>query len=172
MPVPTNIPTPNFDLAMDLLGQRFVEIIKESLLKEYDYAPGFNKERPVMGRSSLYATGDLYNSVEAQYDTQTKGLDILMAYYWEYVDRGRGPGTYVPIQPLIEWATLKGFPDPKSAAFGISTNIKKFGIRGTQFFSMVSADAIIEELEGYLTDQYGIDIETFFNSMNPKSKLQ
>jgi hypothetical protein len=162
--------TPNFDAAMVELGNRFVEIIRDSLMKEYPYAPGFNKDRKSWGKAPLYASGDLYNSVEAQYDTETKGLDILMNYYWEYVDRGRGPGSYAPIRPLIEWATLKGFEDPKSAAFGISTNIKKFGIRGTQFFSMIATDQIINDLEEYLSDQLGIDLETFFEAMSPKSR--
>lgn len=161
--------TPNFDAAMVELGNQFVQIIRDSLMKNYDYGMGFDRKRPVLGSSPLYASGDLYNSVEAQYDPETKGLDILMNYYWEYVDRGRGPGKYAPIAPLIEWATLKGFDNPRSAAFGISTNIKKFGIRGTQFFSMVATDQIINDLEEYLADQLGIDLETFFNAMTPKS---
>jgi hypothetical protein len=165
-----NIQFPNFDEGMEILGQRFVEIIKDSLMQNYPYAPGFDKNRPVMGQANLNASGSLYNSVEARYDANDQVLGILMNYYWKYVDRGRGPGKYVPIQPLVEWATLKGFENPTAAAFGISTNIKKFGIRGTQFFSMISADKVIEELEGYLTDQLGIDIETFFNAFEIKEQ--
>jgi hypothetical protein len=163
--------TPNFDEAMLILGERFVEIIKDSLMQNYPYAPGFDKQRPVIGQANLNASGGLYNSVEARYDADNQVMGILMNYYWKYVDRGRGPGSYVPIKPLVEWATLKGFENPTAAAFGISTNIKKFGIRGTQFFSMVSADKVIEELEGYLTDQLGIDIETFFNAFEIKEQI-
>lgn len=163
--------TPNFDEGMMILGQRFVEIIKDSLMQNYPYAPGFDKQRPVIGQANLNASGGLYNSVEAVWDANNQVMGILMNYYWKYVDRGRGPGKYVPIQPLVEWATLKGFDNPRAAAFGISTNIKKFGIRGTQFFSMISADKVIEELEGYLTDQLGIDIETFFNAFEINERV-
>jgi ABC-type phosphate/phosphonate transport system substrate-binding protein len=36
---------------------------------------------------------------------------------------------------------------------------------------MIAADKIIEELEDYLMDQLGIDIETFFNAFEIKEKI-
>ena len=158
---------------MEMLGQRFVDIIRESLdSTRYPYAPGFDRNAYSRGRNSDYkgigskrAFGTLYNSVEAVYDPSTQTLGILMADYWKYVDRGRGPGSYVPIKPLEAWATLKGFPDPTGAAFAISANIKKFGIVGSQFFSQVASDQIIKEFDEYITEEFGVTIEQFFNAL-------
>ena len=150
---------------MEALGLKFVEIIQQSLTQDYPYARGYNRRRQEQGAAPKIATSSLYNSVEAVWNPTTQELGIMMNNYWKWVDQGRSPGTYVPISPLVEWARLKGFPEPEKAAFGISTNIKKFGIEGTQFFSMVAADKIIELFETELTEIYGITIEQFFNSL-------
>ena len=160
---------------MEMLGQRFVDIIRESLdSTRYPYAPGFDRNaysgsRPrnsdYKGIGSKKTFGTLWNSVEAVYDPSSQTLGVLMADYWKYVDRGRGPGSYVPIKPLEAWATLKGFPDPTGAAFAISTNIKKFGIVGSQFFSQVASDQIIKEFDEYITEEFGVTIDQFFNAL-------
>lgn len=160
----------NFDDAMEMLGERFVEIIRENLIgRTYPYAPGFDKERPVIGNDNLVPNpndpNSLYGSVESVYFPQQRQLGILMNNYWEYVDRGRGKGSYVPIKPLVQWATLKGFDEPEKAAFGISKNIEKFGIRGTQFFSLYSTEQIIKVIEEEVPEQLGITVEEFFNGL-------
>ena len=77
--------------------------------------------------------------------------------YWRTVNFGREPGKYVPIKPLVEWATLriKGLKDDKEAksvAFGISKNIFKFGIRPTNFYD--NAYNIFDDLYRSKVDEY------------------
>lgn len=155
-----------FNSAMERIGLKFVEIIQQSLSQTYPYARGYSRQRQEQGAAPKIASQSLYNSVEAVWNPTTQELGIMMLDYWKWVDQGRSPGTYVPIKPLVEWATLRGFPEPERAAFGISTNIKKYGIEGTQFFSMVAADKIIELFETELTELYGITINQFFESLN------
>lgn len=152
--------------AMETIGNRFVQIIQESLEQNYPYAPGYNNNRQTQGQAFKVATGGLRDSFAAVYDYPTKTLGIVAFDYWKWVDQGRRPGSFPPISPLVQWASLRGFPDPERAAWGIATNIKKFGIASTQFFSMVAADKIIAEFEGYITEQFGISVEQFFDSLN------
>ncbi len=57
------------------------------------------------------ATGNLYNSfkyrVVSNIATHNSGFIIVGAKYGEYVERGRRPGKYVPIKPLINWLKAK-----------------------------------------------------------------
>lgn len=58
--------------------------------------------------------------------------------YWRQVDKGRRPGKFVPIKPLVRWARLKlglSGDEATSAAFAISRSIKKKGTKGTDIFT-------------------------------------
>lgn len=89
------------------------------------------------------ATGRLVRSVTFFKKNEGQGVSIGLfgASYMGYVDRGRKPGKYVPIKPLIAWIKAKGIT-PRMArgdknkekairglAFAISANIKKRGIK-------------------------------------------
>lgn len=58
--------------------------------------------------------------------------------YWRQVDKGRRPGKFVPIKPLVRWARVKlglSGDDAVSAAFAISRSIKKKGTEGSNIFT-------------------------------------
>jgi len=149
--------------AMVAIGNRFVELIKESLKQTYKYGMGYNNKRPSFGMANKIASGNLYNSVESNFDPSTQVLTIEMAYYWFWVNRGRKPSDKMPpIDPIKKWAQLRGLPE--SAAWGIAKNIQKFGYNGTQFFDTVATDKLIEEFETELTEKWGIGIDEFFNT--------
>jgi hypothetical protein len=57
-------------------------------------------------------------------------LVLLVNDYLTWVDRGRKPGTYPPIQAIQRWVAIKGIP--KEAAWAIRRNIFKFGIKPTR----------------------------------------
>lgn len=82
------------------------------------------------------ATGDLIKSFYEHVESAPDGI-ILQVWsnvdYGLYVDRGRKPGSYVPISVLIRWVQIKGIDvkwnmSAKSAAFAINGAIKKHGI--------------------------------------------
>jgi hypothetical protein len=158
----------SFDDFMEEYSQKFVQTIQETLREPYKFAPGFfgnaysNGRNPrYQGSASKEALGGLINSVSAVY----KGngvVEIMMAEYWRYVDRGRKPGKEItrtrksktgkqfqvkdwegrpPTSALLPWIQkrfgLSG-DDAQSAAFAIATNIARFGIQKTDFFDRAS----------------------------------
>lgn len=77
------------------------------------------------------ASGSLINSINYRLQDTAQGINVVLLAndYLQYVDRGRRPGTYPPIQAIQRWVTIKGIP--KEAAWAIRKNIYKFGIKPT-----------------------------------------
>jgi hypothetical protein len=77
------------------------------------------------------ASGSLINSINYRLQDTANGINLILLAndYLQYVDRGRRPGTYPPIQAIQRWVTIKGLP--KEAAWAIRQNIFKFGIKPT-----------------------------------------
>lgn len=154
---------------MDTWGSRFSRELKARLVANYAYSPGFNGDAYANGRNSEYAgtankiaSGSLYNSIS--WEETEDGFAILMNRYWEWVNYGRQPGSYAPITPLEEWATLKGFDNPRSAAFGISTNLFKFGIQPTYFYDD-ALDVLEAQFNESLEDQFGKSFQDFLDNL-------
>lgn len=85
------------------------------------------------------ASGNLERSLEAAKQTpitQNKDGQWQLIFNVDktliFIDQGRRPGKYAPIQPLINWINTKGLViekgTPKSVAFAISKKIFKHGI--------------------------------------------
>lgn len=77
------------------------------------------------------ASGSLVNSINYRLQDTANGINVILLAndYLKYVDQGRRPGTYPPIQAIQRWVAIKGIP--KQAAWAIRTNIYKFGIKPT-----------------------------------------
>jgi hypothetical protein len=78
------------------------------------------------------ASGSLVNSINYRLQDTANGINVILLAndYLKWVDRGRKPGTYPPIQAIQRWVAIKGIP--KQAAWAIRTNIFKFGIKPTR----------------------------------------
>jgi hypothetical protein len=78
------------------------------------------------------ASGSLVNSINYRLQDTANGINVILLAndYLKWVDRGRKPGTYPPIQAIQKWVAIKGIP--KQAAWAIRTNIFKFGIKPTR----------------------------------------
>lgn len=78
------------------------------------------------------ASGSLVNSINYRLQDTANGINVILLAndYLKWVDRGRKPGTYPPIQAIQRWVAIKGIP--KEAAWAIRTNIFKFGIKPTR----------------------------------------
>ncbi len=136
-------------------------IIKDTIqdvLSQRVYPFGFAKNR---GLSDKVASGKLRRSVTVDVvpSEDRPIIRIFMEDYWQWVQSGRMPGKKdVPLSAIEEWIKSRGltgrdkkgkFIKRKSFAFAIRTNIKKFGIRPSNFL-----DKTINLLE---TDQRIID---------------
>lgn len=145
---------------LEALAPIMEEIIKETL-DERRYKFGFSK---YTGISNKVASGTLRNSVRVFTKTEkdVTVLQIMMEEYWQWVQSGRRPGSKgVPTGSLLKWIKdrkLKGrdklgrFITDKSFAFAIQNNIKKFGIRPSNFLDIsiekMLSDPRITELVG------------------------
>ena len=169
------VPHNEYNKAMTEFAKKFQESLKASLAKPYPFAPGYNRSRGVFGvRDMKTKTGNLYNSIEVNFDATNDKIVITMLDYWQFVNDGRKPGKYVPIRPLMDWIKTKGlkgrnkktgrFITNESFAWGISTNIKKFGIAPTNFYDDGFAD-FIEDFENGPLPALGVDIADFFEKV-------
>jgi hypothetical protein len=167
------IPQPNFDAAMNELASMFQQALKDNLAQPYPYAPGyFGQKRPTGIRNMTRKTGALYNSINVSFDPTTNRMKVNMLNYWKYVNDGRQPGKYVPLQPLMAWIKAKGMNrDPrgrfkkfniKGTAFAISKSIQKFGIQPTNFYDN-SFDVFIAAFDdpNGPAAQLGMDLQQF-----------
>lgn len=167
-----------FDKAMEDLSDKFANELKKSLLQPYPYAPGFSKSRTPFGTSPKVASGSLVESISASYNPNNQEITVEMLDYWIYVNDGRKPGKYAPLDSIKDWIKEKGlkgrnkktgrFITNESFAWGINTNIKKFGIAPTYFY-----DRAVENFEKYFEDEalqaLDIDIEKFFDKLFEKN---
>lgn len=169
------IPTPSYDQVMKRLASVFQAALKAELAKPYPYAPGYSgTQRPSGIRDMKKKTGNLYNSITVSFDPQSDQIKVVMLNYWKYVNDGRKPGKYVPIKPLMNWIKVKGMNrDPKGrfkkfsvkgTAFAISTTIKKFGIRPTNFYDN-AFDVFLQAFEDDAVRAYGLDVTNFFSKI-------
>jgi len=139
------------------------DIIRQSLY-EKRYQFGFANYR---GTSNKVSSGTLARSVEVVTKTNNDitELQVLMAEYGQWVQSGRLPGKgFVPVGSLMQWIKQRGlkgrdkkgrFMTDKSFAFAIQKNIKKFGIRPSNFIDIsiekIMGDERIMELIGEAT---------------------
>lgn len=112
----------------------------------------------VMNRRGISVDSDLINSFEFDV-VQNKKLVIKANDYYNYVDKGRRPGTdKVPIRPLIRW--MRKYRVRPSAnqtytqlAYAIQQSIYKSGIKGKNYLDRlydVYGSVTEEELGDYL----------------------
>ena len=147
---------------MDL--QIIAPIIKDTIqdvLSQRVYPFGFAKYR---GLSDKVASGRLKNSVQVNViPSEVRPIiQIFMLDYWQWVQSGRMPGKKgVPVNMIEQWIKQRGligrdkkgrFIERRSFAFAIQTNIKKFGIRPSNFldkaFNLLETDQRIADALG------------------------
>jgi len=131
---------------MDL--ERIAPIIEDILKKTLEqkrYPFGFAKFR---GVGNKVASGKLRDSIQVNVK-QSQGqtvIELIAEQYSQWVQSGRLPGRKgVPIDALEKWIKERGlvgrdkrgrFIKRRSFAFAIQNNIKKFGIRPSNFLDV------------------------------------
>lgn len=170
-----------FNEVMQDLSNKFARELKVALMMPYPFAPGYSNQRTAFGTSPKVASGSLLESISATYNPNDQEITVEMLDYWIYVNDGRKPGKYVPLDAIKKWIKEKGlkgrnkktgrFITNESFAWGINTNIKKFGIAPTYFY-----DKAVENFEKYFEDEVvkalDIDMEKFFDKLFEKNIQQ
>jgi len=130
-----------------------IESILKKTLEQKKYPFGFSKFR---GVGNKVASGKLRDSI--QVTTKRSGnetiIQVLAEQYSQWVQSGRLPGKKgIPISVLEKWIKERGlqgrdkkgkFIKRESFAFAIQNNIKKFGIRPSNFLD-VALETIAED---------------------------
>jgi len=89
-------------------------------------------------KSGKNATGKTYRSLKSKATDNRLIVDGARHIY--VLEEGRRPGKMPPVDRLIEWATVRGFENPKSAGYAIS---KKIAEKGTKLFQQGGRTDII-----------------------------
>lgn len=168
-----SIPTPNFDMVMNEMASQLSRQLQVNLLMKYKYAPGFTNKGTIYGMAPKVASSALIDSISVTYNTGSKSLEVEMLDYWKYVNDGRRPGKYAPLSSILSWISQKGlkgrdkkgrFITKESFAWGINTNIKKFGIAPT-FFADNAEAKVAQEFEERIGEALNQDYENYFSSI-------
>lgn len=137
---------------MKEFGKDYVKILTRLLLSNKPYAKK--------------ATGALINSINFKLQDDAKKITIIANDYLKYVDKGRKPGTYPPIQAISKWASIKGIP--QSAVFPIAHKIFKFGIEPTKVIQKTVREITTSRTFQKKYEQEGVD--NIINVINDKFK--
>ena len=139
-----------------------IEKIMKDTLEQKRYPFGFAKFR---GTGNKVASGKLRDSISVNVVKVNESetiIQVISEAYAQWVQSGRLPGKKgVPVDALEQWIKERGltgrdkrgrFIKRRSFAFAIQANIKKFGIRPSNFLDvaleMIANDPKIMELIG------------------------
>jgi hypothetical protein len=115
----------------------------------------------ILQENNKIATGYLISSII--YSVVIKGdnveVEFANAEYGKYVDEGRLPGKFPPLDAIKEWCQVKGIPE--SAAFPIAKSIAENGIPPVQFLDVPfnNADKLVELISEQLTKEMTIELQ-------------
>lgn len=98
-------------------------------------------------RDGKQASGNLVNSIKPltiEYANSKMSASISVADYWKYVEKGRKPGKFPPVDAILSWIRIKPVlprpmnglkaPSENQLAFLIGRKIARDGIKaGNQF---------------------------------------
>lgn len=130
------------------------------------------------------ASGKLLNSVE--YLIEKGGNEISVSIrledYWKWVENGRGPGKFPPMDKILDWIKVKPvvpdersgrLPTEKQLAFLIGRKISEEGVEGTNDLQK-AVDEITEQYEELiglaidadLNDSMDVIMSEFYHSLD------
>lgn len=139
-----------------------------------------NTQGLVYPRTPPIASGNLYNNIDAFWDTNPEGepeLIVEMPDYWLWVNDGRRPGRYPPLGVIDRWSIAKGlsgvrdkqgrFIPRKTINFLRARSLALYGYKGNNFVDK-ALESLLQNVEkdfGDAAKQYVEDI------LNEKIKL-
>lgn len=119
------------------------------------------------------ATGDLMNNVEyiIEKDSRSVSVSLQLEDYWRFVEEGRAPGKFPPVDKILDWIRVKPIvPDERSGrlptenqlAFLIGRKIAEEGIEGTHYLQE-SQEEVLAEFEDKLSEAVGKDVDRYMD---------
>lgn len=115
--------------------------------------------------SGRRASGELISSVNTKVtvDGNEFVIELQLEDYWKYVEEGRGPGGFPPVNKILEWIKLKPIlpypdkngklPTENQLAFLIGRKIANEGFEGTNDLSNTMEEVDFEQIIQDALDQ-------------------
>ena len=125
--------------------------------------------REEIARTGAFASGRLFDSIHhiVTVEDYTIDLSLSLEDYWKWVEEGRGPGKFPPLQKIEEWIRIKPvapYPDARGRipsnqqlAFLIGRKIAEEGTEGKHLL-----DISIESTQDWIAlieEAIDLDIE-------------
>lgn len=152
----------------------------EKVLKEYGQLVK-DLYKIALTDSDRVASGKLLNSVDYIYnsDGRSYSVSLKLEEWWKWVEYGRRPGKFPPVDKILEWIRVKPIlpypdsngklPTEKQLAFLIGRKISEEGYEGShdleRTLEMVNAEyeeKIMEALDKDLDEGFGLILHQTF----------
>lgn len=150
----------------DIKWTRLTEVLNE-------FADAFiENARNNLEANQSNASYNLYNSFEKVIEVGEDyfKVSISLADYWQFLERGRGPGKFPPVDKIKEWIEVKPVnptplsngktPSVEQLSFLISRKIANEGTEGKPFFEPAK-EQTIREFEDKINQAIDEDVSNF-----------
>ena len=150
----------------DIKWTRLTEVLNE-------FADAFiENARNNLDANQSNASYNLYNSFEKVIEVGEDyfKVSISLADYWQYLEKGRGPGKFPPVDKIKEWIEVKPInptplsngktPSVEQLSFLISRKIANEGTEGKPFFEPAK-EQTIREFEDKINEAVEEDVSNF-----------
>ena len=150
----------------DIKWTRLTEVLNE-------FADAFiQNARNNLEANQSNASYNLYNSFEKVIEVGEDyfKVSISLADYWQYLEKGRGPGKFPPVDKIKEWIEVKPInptplsngktPSVEQLSFLISRKIANEGTEGKPFFEPAK-EQTIREFEDKINQAIEEDVSNF-----------
>lgn len=145
---------------LESYGQSTVLEMREKLEQPRQRRTGGGRLRSL--RTNAVATGNLVRSIhfKVEWSGKAYGIEFEMADYGVYVDGGRRPGGFPPLERIREWCRVKGIP--VRAAYPIARRIAEEGIAARPFFGS-TVEAGLEDFLLRLSESVAADTQSWLD---------
>lgn len=135
--------------------------------------------REQIASTGAFASGKLFDSVHhiVTVDDHTIDLSLSLEDYWKYIEEGRGPGKFPPLDKIEEWIRIKPvapYPDSrgrvpsnKQLAFLIGRKIAEEGTEGKHLLdnAIESTQDWMEIIEQAISKDIETEIDEFLKKL-------
>lgn len=135
--------------------------------------------REQIASTGAFASGRLFDSVHhiVTVDDHTIDLSLSLEDYWKYIEEGRGPGKFPPLDKIEEWIRIKPvapYPDArgrvpsnKQLAFLIGRKIAEEGTEGKHLLdnAIESTQDWMEIIEQAISKDIETEIDEFLKKL-------
>lgn len=135
--------------------------------------------REQIANKDAFASGRLFDSIHhiVTVEDHTIDLSLSLEDYWKYVEEGRGPGKFPPLDKIEEWIRIKPvapYPDSqgrvpsnKQLAFLIGRKIAEEGTEGRHLLqnAIDSTQDWMEIIEQAISKDIETEIDEFLKKL-------